>query len=148
MESMRQRGDWPKSVQPFERFSEAVDGLAEIAGFEYESDNAVSQRLGPLALAALAFSIASRYRGLNGSKNEYFLSEAIRHAPEEAVPYYFRAKWRHMSSLIEKLDTNLHSDQELATWVADLEIAINLSPSWQEPKAFLDSLRSPRQSSE
>lgn len=148
MEAVSQRGDWPKSVQPFERFSEAVAGMADIAEFEYELAKGVSPRLGPLALAALAFANASRYREQDCSKNEYFLSEAIRHAHDEAVPYYFRALWRqmrqHKSSVTEKRDTNSPNDDELATWVADLEIAIHLSPSWEEPKALLHSLRSGR----
>lgn len=149
MEAVLLRKDFMKSVQPFERFSEVVSGMADIARFEYELAKGVSPKLGSLTLAALAFDIASRTRGTNGSKYEQFLSEAIRHMPDEAVVYYFRAKWRqmqqNMSSVIEKLDTKSPNEDDLATWIADLEVAVRLSPTWEEPKSLLRSLRSTSQ---
>lgn len=146
MESVPRRGDWSNYVQPFERFSEAIQHAADISGTTYESEVASVESLKSLALAAFAYSNASLAHSENDSKTrEYYLYEAIRHAPEEAVPYFFRADWRRMqwvvSSALEGTTTTPSSD-DLATWVADLEIACRLSPNWEEPRKLLKFLKS------
>ena len=126
----------------------AVGHAAEIAGITYESEVADAGLLGPYALSALAFRNAQLERGKVSDPKivEYFLAEAIRHAPEEAVPYYFRAFWRHMWEIQSQTSNTEIPKGDLAAWVADLELASRLSPSWEEPKKELRSLQSPRNS--
>src|SRR5439155_2987802 len=81
----------------FERFSDAIRRTANIAGVSYEQASDGTLGLGPLALSALAYAFASsgRSEGLEPARIDHYLSEAICHAPGEAVPYYFRAFWRY-----------------------------------------------------
>ena len=148
MVSIAPRDDWGKYVQPFERFSSAVGAATGIAGIKYETEVVAASNLGPLILSALAFSNASLARRSGSVSNtaEYFVSEAIRHAPEEPVLYYFRSRWREErwvhTSILEGRDPNLPDKEELATWVDDLEIAVRLSLDWDEPKKRLLLLKS------
>lgn len=146
LESVAPRGDWSTttntSVQPFERFSYAIRDTAHIAGVTYESEAVGAAALGPLALAVFAYSAASDAFSGNGKSNlEYFLAEAIRHAPEQAVPYFYRARWR-WNRWTASSSTMKPNAEDLAPWVADLEIAIRLSPTWEAPRSFLQYLQS------
>jgi serine/threonine protein kinase len=147
MEAVATRDDWIKNEQAYQRFSQVICYAAEVAGVDYEAENSGSSMLGPYALSALAFSDASLAHGPYSMPNteEYYVSEAIRHAPEEAVPYYFRALWRDMrlrrSSFQKTGKLSLPEGGELAAIFTDLEIAIRLSPNWDEPKKELQKLQ-------
>lgn len=147
MASIVRRPDFPSQIQTFERFADVIGQAAKIAEVTYDADNQDTKLETPYAKSALAFSSASdaRWGNKEGSIIEYFLSEAIRHAPEEAVPYYFRAKWRHddleVRYFLEK-KAKLPKVDEQSPILTDLEIASRLSPEWEEPKFFRQQIQS------
>jgi serine/threonine protein kinase len=145
MESVSRRGDWSEFVQPYERFSEAIQQAADISGITCESEFTNAKIFNHLLLSAFAYSKASLAHSENDVEaEEFFLFEAIRHAPEEAVPYFFRANWRRkrliISSALKGAAKNPSSDA-LTTWIVDLEIACRQSPDWEEPRKLLQTLR-------
>jgi serine/threonine protein kinase len=148
MDTIPIRDDWNTNLRPFERYYPVVDTAANIAGVKYDSEIAGASTLGSLALSALAFSNASRaHSGISVPNTiEFYLAESIRHAPEESVPYYFRALWGHMHFTITSILENraeIPPDANVtATWFADLESAVRLSPDWKEPKKEMLSIKS------
>jgi serine/threonine protein kinase len=138
MEAIPPRNDF-QSLQPFERFSEIVGKISDVADVDYESEIMDATELEALALSALAFSEAGlAHQGCNVSHTqEHFLSEAIRHAPEEPVLYFFRALWGKQRWFVKNVGNNSFVHDELAGWITDLESAIRLSPTWEEPKKEL-----------
>jgi hypothetical protein len=102
--------------------------------------------MGPLALSALAFSLASSVQSVegDGSAEGRLLSEAISLSPNVAVPYYFRALWGHERWFLQKTlaGGSIHpTEYQVRLWVADLEIATRLAPEWEEPLALLKQVR-------
>ena len=146
LEKIVARPDDLNELQLFERFSVAIRRTAGVAGVSYEQASDGTLGLGPLALSALAYSFASsaRLEGLEPAITDYYLSEAIRHAPEEAVPYYFRAFWRYVRWPLstDKSAEPIPNPDLVAEWISDLETACRLAPEWSEPKKLLESLRS------
>jgi serine/threonine protein kinase len=145
-ETVRKREDWPQSVQPFERFASVVGRMTAIAGLDYENTPMGGDSMGPLALSALAFSLASSVQSVegDGSAEGRLLSEAISLSPNVAVPYYFRALWGHERWFLQKTlaGGSIHpTEYQVRLWVADLEIATRLAPEWEEPLALLKQVR-------
>ena len=148
MEAVAPSPNWT-AFQPFERFSQSIEQVAEITGVTYESQIVEAGWLGPLALAALAYITATRaHQAGRVAEEEHFLAEAIRHAPEEAVPYYYRALWRrHRWFVLSARTTQIPTANDLKAWFTDLEVANRLAPSWNEPKKLLQDLQWPHYSS-
>jgi hypothetical protein len=145
LEKVATRPDDLKELQLFERFSDAIRRAADVAGVSYEQARDGTLGLGSLALSALAYSVASsrRYEGSEAATIDHYLSEAIRHAPDEAVPYYFRAFWRYgrWPFSTDNSGEPVPNPDLVAEWISDLETACRLAPEWSEPKKLLESVR-------
>lgn len=138
------REDWSKLIRPFERFSEAITGIARLAGVEFQQAQKSQFGLGDYALSAIAFGAASEARHLRSSLEEVnrYLADAIRFSPQEPVPYYFRARWGHERALIRRVLSKKNiSEDDRQSWVADLEMALACDPTWQEASQLLESIR-------
>lgn len=145
LDSMPIPEDMPKAIRKFEIFSEVVGYLAEVSDIKYQTVVADPVMMGPMGLAALAFSYAGKAHS-SGNEDEanQFLTEAIKNAPNESTLYYFRAYWsfiRRFLLFAADKSGSKPSVHELAGWVSDLENAIKHSPDWEEPKSLLSSLR-------
>ena len=146
LEKVVRRPDDLKDLQIFERYSDAIKRTADIAGITYERASDGTLELGPLALSALAYSFASsaRFEFLEPAIIDKYLADAIRYAPEEAVPYYFRAFWRYGRRPISTDGSaeRIPNSELCAELIWDLETACRLAPGWSEPRRLLESLLS------
>ena len=133
------RDDLPEVIQPFERFSEVVKRMADLAEFPQSDELAAFDKLGAYARSALAFGKASALRSEGGSQSEVIalLATAINAAQDEPVNYYFRARWIYDWIYDGNLDK-----EKFTNILKDSEIAINLAPNWEEPRNFLESVKS------
>jgi len=130
----------PNFGTKFEWLATTLKNLAYVANITYDDIANDSFCISNLALSALAYSTASSIRsGNQGSKPfEHYLDEAIRLAPNEATPLYFRAFWGHCSHWL-----NLRCSPNKETvkrWIKDLETACILAPDWNEPKTLINKL--------
>jgi len=135
-------------VAAFERLGSVVCKMAGIAGVKYDVVGIGRVVLGSLAKSAWAFTLAAEARSefQTAEVVEQHLAESIKYAPDEVVPYYFRAFWAHNRWFMETASTEAEVPRppasELARWINDLEIACRLSPGWCLPQDFLKSIRS------
>ena len=143
IESIPTRDGWFGSVRPFERFSEVVTRMARLTGFRYEVGADVFEQLGPYAKAALAFGTAFDVRANGGKEAEVadLLAAAIKFAPKEPTNYYFRAFWNSGKWILNEVLGKDDAIDLTASVIADLEMAIGLAPSWDEPNRLLESIR-------
>ena len=144
MQAIGSRGDWSLQIQPFGRFSEVMAQAARITNMTYESQLLKNADQHPYALAALAYTAASKfYSDWDLDRANHYLGEAIRLYPSEAAPYYFRARWALSYSKMEFLlqkGAIINEPRPLATWISDLRIASSLSPTWKEPQELLKQI--------
>lgn len=127
-------------VENFEIFTNQISLLSKLANTNYESEK-TNSRVTPLALAALAFSVASEMRrGGDMCKANLYLQKSIEHDPNQAVIYYFDALWNHMHEmmmgLIKTEFTPYTKDEKLIR----IEKAIELAPNWSDPKKLLTKI--------
>ena len=137
------RDDRSKLLRPYERFSETITGMARLAGVKFDNAQNPNLRLEAYALSALAFGAASEARasGLSLEEQLRFLEAAIHHSPEEAVPYYFRARWGHEEALMQNvLSKKIILEEERESWITDLKMALMCDPTWAEPVQLLESV--------
>jgi serine/threonine protein kinase len=149
------RSDLP-SLREYERFSQLVGDLARIGEFRTKNNLELLQKLGSTAGAALYFYLSSELRMEEGNRKAIeMLSYAISKAPDEAVHYYFRARWRNEIGLIDAIThsqaaSNIGQIAEVLKTavneqiIQDLETAIKLAPDWEEPRQLLGSFRKKR----
>jgi hypothetical protein len=138
------RFGWER-IPAFERFASVVGQMADIAGVTYDDMVVAPDGIVPVTLCALAFSAASvaRNDGKDTATVERFLAAAIRHMPEEPVPYYFRALWAYQRCYSQKPSPLRNRGSRMPMtrrWIDDLETACRLSPDWGEPRHFLESI--------
>lgn len=141
------RDDLPGVMQPFERFSEVVKRMADLADFPQGDELEAVEKLGAYARSALAFGKASVLRVEGGGQSEVIalLTTAINAAQDEPVNYYFRARWIHENLFLthgRAESKGLSSQQVIQTIISDLGRAISLAPNWEEPKNLLESINS------
>ena len=143
MNVVKGREDQPAFVRPFERFAVVAMGLVKLAGITYEQATAHGEVLGDYLLGALAFQAASQARRSSDHEMcEHHLATAIALAPQESVPYYFRASWRHERALMKFcLSDESAADSDRQLWKADLEMALTYDPDWTEPQKLLDEVQ-------
>lgn len=145
--NIQARDDLPEVMQPFERFSEVVKRMADLADFPQGDELEAVEKLGAYARSALAFGKASVLRVEGGSQSEVIalLTTAINAAQDEPVNYYFRARWIHENLFLtpgRAESKGLSSQQVIQTIISDLGRAISLVPNWEEPKNLLESINS------
>ncbi|TAJ77601.1 MAG: protein kinase family protein [Gallionellaceae bacterium] len=145
--NIQARDDLPNVVQPFERFSEVVKLMADLADFPQGDELEPVEKLGAYARSALAFGKASALRFEGGRQSEVIalLTTAINVAQDEPVNYYFRARWIHEILFLSPggaSSEKLSSQQSMQTIISDLERAISLASDWEEPKNLLQSIKS------
>lgn len=141
-----QARDYYAGIQPFERYSDIVRCMADLAGFPRDELEATKQ-LGSYARSALAFGKASALRLDGGGQSEVIalLTAAINAAQDEPVNYYFRARWTHENLFLtpgRAESKGLSSQQAIQNIVSDLGRAISLAPNWEEPKNLLELIKS------
>lgn len=123
------------SVQPYEWFSEVSDQLLAISGLTKDEAIGDANLFSQLVRSCFAFRAASdtRHGGGGSEVRARYLAEAIRLAPEEAVPYYFRARWQWEDAFRArpKLPKELTASQ-----ISDLDRAKALAPDWESPRKF------------
>ena len=117
--------------------------MARLTGFRYEVGADVFEQLGPYAKAALAFGTASDVRANGGKEAEVadLLAAAIKFAPKEPTNSYFRAFWNSGKWILNEVLGKDDAIDLTASVIADLEMAIGLAPSWDEPNRLLESIR-------
>ena len=145
------RQDWSTQIRPFERFAEVTGNMVRLAGLDLQTILKTPFCLGNHALSAIAFRAASEARWSGASVDEVnqLLNQAIRFLPEQSVPYYFRARWGRdtaiTSEALHKIrgssDQDKVSDDEIQSWVGDLEKALESDPDWQEAADLLNVIR-------
>jgi serine/threonine protein kinase len=132
----------PKAGTRFEKLGDVVKRLAYVANITYE--NSVRwEVLSDLALAAFAFASASIAR-INNQDHETiqnYLEEAIQLAPNEATLFYFRAFWGYCGQELNYRRTK--NESSFHGLIEDLEHALMLEPTWNEPRKLLEELRDP-----
>jgi serine/threonine protein kinase len=125
----------------FERLIGVISKLADITDMTYNDVTTIKPSLSELTLAAFAFNEATIARSsiLGDEDIMYYLDRSIKHAPEEATPYFFRALWGYQThTLKQKNPTDSSTIQNL---VKDLERACDLAPGWEEPMNLLKRLQ-------
>jgi serine/threonine protein kinase len=129
-------------VTPFERYSDVLFGLAEVAHLDFEQCLKGEWEFSPLAIAGFALRRASSARiEANPARSPIeYLEIAIQHAPSQAEPYFLRALRRREALIlaeIRELDPPSFSIQDV---IADLERACRLAPDWKEPQTTLKGI--------
>jgi hypothetical protein len=132
--------DW---VMPFERFSQLIGDLAEIAEIDFEQAFKGEWNLGQLTLAGFAHHMASRARQGQTVKRGVieYLDIAIDLSLIEAVPYFFRALRKREILIFEGMGIHEGQAVSMKEIIADLEIASQLAPKWEEPRRELAKVR-------
>jgi serine/threonine protein kinase len=144
LKTLASREDGPESVRPFERFSMVITGTARLAKVDLNTIYQTPSRLDGYALSAIAFGAASESRSSGSSEEQQnrHLADAIRFAPQEPAPYYFRALWGRERALIRTvLSKEKISEEDRQLWVADLKKALKCDPEWAEPSQLLRTIR-------
>lgn len=135
----------PGVGQQFERLADVVIKLAYIADITYENALVGKVVLSDFALSAFAFGTASAERSLtqDNAVIQRYLEEAVKHAPDEATPFYFRALWGYMNQYLGEAlgQKNVKTVNNLQDLIKDLETACDLEPTWREPGELLNQLR-------
>ena len=131
------------TITPFERFAHLVGHFARIADLEFEQVLRGEWDWSPLGVAGFAYHRASCARTESDPPKTpiEYLEIAIAHAPQQAVPYFFRALWGKGILIFAKLGINDAPDFTMQDVVGDLEVACRLAPNWSEPRTELDRAR-------
>lgn len=142
-----QARDYYAGIQPFERYSDIVRRMADLAAFPHGDELEATKQIGAYARSALAFGKASVLRIDGGNQSEVIalLTTAINAAQDEPVNYYFRARWIHENLFLtpgRAEPKGLSSQQAIQNIVSDLGRAISLAPNWEDPKNLLESIKS------
>lgn len=134
--------DKTDTVTPFERYGHLLGHLAELAKVDFEQCIKGEWNLSPLAIAGFALRRASSARmETNPARSPIeYLEIAIQHAPEQAVPRFFRALRRHEAIFLAEFRGGDPPDFNLQDVIADLEMATRLAPDWSEPQTKLKAI--------
>ena len=138
--------DERKSVQKFELFSEVVGSMVDVAESSYENE-LNKTKVSSFLLSALAFDAAGKVKDVNMNQADYYLTESIRHCPNQATPYYFDVFWRRNLFMMEQIYRSAEVDFQnpkkfdpIASQKEKLEKAIMYAPEWIEPRRLLREL--------
>jgi len=106
---------------------------------DHASIKEVLRKFDSISLSAWLFSIASDIHSCmrkNEKSSINYLDDAIQYNPHEPTLYYFKALWSFQAILLD--ETKLPKiKNELVELVLYLKRAIELDPSWEEPKELL-----------